>query len=126
MDHCSGLKSGKIGWDSYGAKTEFVYSRRIVGTKIMNTKSCGILSSGYLTLLLIAGPTIALCAAEGDNHIGVGAKPIAGAEVILDGSREMLDAKWTYWQGPRFASSMPIKWQIVDDPVDKGTAISTD
>jgi hypothetical protein len=46
--------------------------------------------------------------------------------VILDGSREMLDAKWTYWEGPRFGSSMPIKWKVVDDPVDKGTAVMTD
>lgn len=59
-------------------------------------------------------------------HIGVGAKPVAGAEVILDGTREMLDAKWTYWKGPRFGSSLPIKWKIVDDPVDKGTVVTTD
>ena len=57
--------------------------------------------------------------------VGVGAKPIAGAEVILDGSREMLDQKWTYWEGPRFSSSLPIKWKVVDDPVDGGQAIST-
>lgn len=59
-------------------------------------------------------------------EIGVGAKPIPGAEVILDGSRETLDAKWTYWKGPRFASSLPIKWKIVDDPVDGGTCVMTD
>lgn len=58
--------------------------------------------------------------------VGVGAKPIAGAEVILDGSRAMLDDKWTYWQGPRFGSSLPIKWQVVEDPVDAGTCIQTD
>ncbi len=58
--------------------------------------------------------------------IGVGAKPLEGAEVILDGSREMLDSKWTYWQGPAFASSLPIKWKIVDDPVDKGTVLMSD
>ena len=58
---------------------------------------------------------------------GVGAKPIKGAEVIFDGSREMLDAKWTYWKGPRFASELPIKWKIVEDPVDKGgTVVMTD
>jgi hypothetical protein len=62
-----------------------------------------------------------------DPNTGVGAKPVAGAEVIIDGSRAMLDAKWTYWQGPRFASSLPIKWKIVDDPVDKGkTVVMTD
>ena len=58
--------------------------------------------------------------------VGVGAAPIEGAEVILDGSRKMLDDKWTYWEGPRFASSLPIKWKIVDDPVDGGTVVMTD
>jgi 3-keto-disaccharide hydrolase len=57
--------------------------------------------------------------------VGVGAKPIAGAHVILDGTREMLDQNWTYWEGPRFSSSLPIKWKVVDDPVDGGQAISS-
>jgi Domain of Unknown Function (DUF1080) len=56
-------------------------------------------------------------------EVGVGAKPIDGAEVVFDGSREMLDAKWTYWKGPRFASELPIKWKIVEDPVDKGATV---
>ncbi len=56
----------------------------------------------------------------------VGDKPIAGAELIFDGTRAMLDEKWTYWEGPAFASSLPIKWKIVDDPVDKGTVLMTD
>jgi hypothetical protein len=73
----------------------------------------------------LAATTLSFGATE-DRHIGVGAKPIPGAEWILDGSREMLDAKWTYWEGPRFASSLPIKWKIVPDPVDKGTVVSTD
>ncbi|MEO8617258.1 MAG: DUF1080 domain-containing protein [Luteolibacter sp.] len=60
------------------------------------------------------------------GEIGIGAKPIEGAEVILDGSREMLDSKWTYWKGPAFASSLPIKWKIVDDPVDRGTVLMSD
>jgi hypothetical protein len=58
--------------------------------------------------------------------VGVGAKPIPGAEVQFDGSRKMLDDKWIYWEGPGFKSSMPIKWKIVDDPVDKGTVLMTD
>jgi hypothetical protein len=58
--------------------------------------------------------------------VGVGAAPLEGAEVVLDGSRKMLDDKWTYWEGPRFASSLPIKWKIVDDPVDSGTVVMTD
>jgi hypothetical protein len=62
-----------------------------------------------------------------DRPLGVGAVPPPGAEVILDGTRAMLDAKWTYWQGPRFASSLPIKWKIVEDPVEPGkTCLMTD
>lgn len=58
--------------------------------------------------------------------VGVGAKPVAGAEVIFDGTRKMLDSKWTYWQGPGFASALPIKWKIVEDPVDPGTVVMSD
>ena len=57
---------------------------------------------------------------------GVGAKPIEGAELILDGTKSMLDAKWQYWEGPGFKSAMPIKWLEVEDPVEKGRAIQTD
>jgi hypothetical protein len=71
------------------------------------------------SLLIVASATFA-------GEIGVGAPPIAGAEVIIDGSRTMLDEKWTYWEGPRFKSALPIKWQIVDDPVDKGTVVMSD
>ncbi len=56
----------------------------------------------------------------------MGAAPLAEAEVIIDGSRTMLDEKWTYWEGPRFASALPIKWKIVDDPTDSGTVVMTD
>jgi hypothetical protein len=58
--------------------------------------------------------------------VGVGTKPPQDAEVLFDGTRKMLDEKWTYWAGPRFASSLPIKWKIVDDPIDKGTVLMTD
>lgn len=58
--------------------------------------------------------------------LGVGAKPLPGAEVVIDGSRATLDEKWIYWEGPGFKSAMPIKWKIVEDPVDKGSALMTD
>jgi hypothetical protein len=76
----------------------------------------------------IATLIIGLCAinSSGRADVGVGAAPIEGAEMLIDGSREMLDEKWTYWQGPGFKSSLPIKWKIVDDPVDGGTAVMTD
>lgn len=58
-------------------------------------------------------------------QIGVGAKPEKGAELFFDGSRKMLDEKWEYWQGPRFAAAMPLKWEIVPDPIDKGTVVNS-
>ena len=77
-----------------------------------------------VTAILTLTATLALPAAD---NTGVGAKPVKGAEIILDGSRKMLDEKWTYWKGPRFSSSLPIKWKVVDDPVDAGkTVIQTD
>lgn len=72
-------------------------------------------------MVLAAGSIMSLQA-----DVGVGAKPVAGAEVYFDGSRKMLDDKWTYWQGPGFASSLPVKWKIVEDPVDGGTVMMTD
>ena len=45
--------------------------------------------------------------------------------VLFDGTREALDENWTYWEGPRFAAELPIKWEIVDDPVDEGTVVSS-
>ncbi|HXJ59434.1 MAG TPA: DUF1080 domain-containing protein [Verrucomicrobiae bacterium] len=65
-------------------------------------------------------------AAPARADLGVGAPPIPDAELLLDGSRQMLDQKWTYWEGPGFKSSLPIKWKIVDDPVDPGKVLMTD
>ena len=56
---------------------------------------------------------------------GVGAKPPAGAQMLFDGSAESLHENWTYWEGPRLAAQMPIKWEIVQDPQSTGTAINT-
>jgi hypothetical protein len=68
-----------------------------------------------------------LCAAISSAHatVGVGVKPPAGAEVLFDGTSAMLTEKWIYWEGPRFGAKMPIKWPLVEDPVDKGTVLST-
>ncbi len=57
------------------------------------------------------------------KHIGVGAMAPNGADILIDGTRELLDTKWTYWKGPRFSSSLPIKWKLVDDPVDRGKVL---
>jgi hypothetical protein len=58
------------------------------------------------------------------SQTGVGAKPPKGAIIYFDGSRKMLDDKWTYWNGPRLSTSLPIKWTITKDPVDKGTVLN--
>lgn len=71
---------------------------------------------------------IAVCVAitaVAQRNIGVGAKPPKGAEMYLDGTRKMLDEKWTYWNGPRLKASLPIKWEIVKDPAGKGTVVSS-
>lgn len=59
------------------------------------------------------------------TSIGVGAEASRGAEVLFDGSAESLHENWIYWEGPRFAAEMPIKWELVDDPVDAGTVMSS-
>lgn len=56
---------------------------------------------------------------------GIGAEGPKTAELLFDGSREMLDEKWIYWEGPRFSSELPLKWEIVNDPVDEGTVVSS-
>jgi len=78
---------------------------------------------------LVVAATLAACTSTrpgAPRGVGVGAKPVRGAEVIIDGKRATLDEKWTYWQGPRFASALPIKWKIVEDPIDGGTCLMTD
>jgi hypothetical protein len=73
--------------------------------------------------LLLGFTLLAASLSPSQAEVGVGAKPIEGAHMLLDGSREMLDREWTYWEGPRFASALPIKWKVVDDPVDEGSSI---
>jgi len=58
-------------------------------------------------------------------QVGVGAKPPKGAEMYFDGSRKMLDQKWTYWEGPRLAATLPIKWFLVKDPAGPGQVLNT-
>lgn len=74
-----------------------------------------------LSLLLVLTTASVLSA-----QIGVGAKAPKKAHIVFDGSRASLDKNWTYWAGPRLSATLPIKWQIVADPVNKGaTAVST-
>ena len=70
--------------------------------------------------LMIVGAGTALTVKE---PIGVGAKVPKGAEVLFDGSRKMLDEKWTYWEGPRLGTTLPIKWIIQKDPTGGSATI---
>ena len=65
------------------------------------------------------------CITETNAQVGVGTKPPVGAVLYFDGTKEMLDANWTYWKGPRLAATLPIKWTIVKDPVDNGTVVNS-
>ncbi len=80
-----------------------------------------MLKSTLLTISLL----LALATVVTAQLVGVGAKAPKGAEVIFDGSRQMLDQKWTYWNGPRLAATLPIKWQIEKDPAGPGTVLNT-
>ncbi len=71
----------------------------------------------FLLLIVMIHPVYA--------QTGVGTAAPEGAMVLFDGTREALDENWTYWEGPRLAAELPIKWEIVADPVDEGTVVSS-
>ena len=85
----------------------------------MKTVTRGTLLFKFMLVVLVSG-------SAASAGVGVGARPLRGAELLLDGSRKLLDEKWTYWEGPGFKSALPIKWKIVNDPVDKGSVVMTD
>ena len=57
--------------------------------------------------------------------LGVGAQAIEGAEMYMDGTKEILHDKWEYWEGPRFSGEYPIKWMAVMNPETGKYAISS-
>ena len=61
----------------------------------------------------------------GQDTFYLGTKAPKGAKVYLDGTAKSLHKNWKYWEGPRFAGEMPIKWPEVTDPVDGGKVISS-
>ena len=78
-----------------------------------------------LTGLIITLFMVGVLSAQENNEVGVGTKATENAEVLFDGSRELLDEKWTYWEGPRLAAELPLKWKIEKDPVDDGTVVNS-
>ncbi|EAZ82565.1 3-keto-disaccharide hydrolase [Algoriphagus machipongonensis] len=59
------------------------------------------------------------------SQTGVGVEPIKGAKLLMDGSEKMLHKNWEYWEGPRFSSTMPIKWPTAKDPISGESVISS-
>ncbi len=55
---------------------------------------------------------------------GVGTPPPADAHVLFDGSEKSLHENWTYWEGPRLAAQLPIKWKIEEDPQGTGKTVN--
>ena len=78
----------------------------------------------FLLIFIFILANISVFASQ-KQKTGVGTKAPKKAEVLFDGSEKMLHEKWIYWEGPRFSAQMPIKWKIVADPVDKGTAVNS-
>ena len=63
--------------------------------------------------------------ANSNKNIGVGAEVIDGGGIVFDGSQKMLDDNWTYWEGPRFAAELPVKWAIEKDPKGQGMVMNS-
>ncbi len=58
-------------------------------------------------------------------QVGVGQLAPSDAIILFDGSTELLHQNWKYWDGPRLSAEPPIKWELVQDPVDEGMAINS-
>lgn len=71
------------------------------------------------------GAALVFCLSPSFAQVGVGAKPIKGAKLYLDGSKKSLEKNWEYWKGPRFSAGSTIAWPEVTDPVDGGKVISS-
>ncbi len=96
------------------------YTLQKVKTRLNTTTMKKLTRSIVILIVLCATVTITAHA-----QLGVGAKAPKGAEVFFDGSQGMLHAKWTYWKGPRLKATLPIKWQMVKDPVDNGMVMNS-
>lgn len=58
-------------------------------------------------------------------QVGVGTKAPKDATVLFNGKKKSLHGNWTYWEGPRLAAELPIKWRLVKDPAGKGKVVNT-
>lgn len=88
------------------------------------TRIIHALSTCFTLFVFIAVPST-MAGESAPGSVGIGTQAPEGAQILFDGTREMLDEKWTYWDGPRLAAELPIKWEIVEDPLDEGSAVSS-
>ncbi len=111
-----------IGVGRFGAR---IPDLCLVGDSPSEFSSMKLQSISLPLWMLISIAFLAGCSVSSPkSSIGVGADPETGAVVYLDGSKSKLDANWAYWEGPRLKATMPVKWEVVSDPVDGGSAIS--
>lgn len=68
---------------------------------------------------------MACSCSSSEAGLGVGAPSPKAAVQLFDGSTASLHENWKYWEGPRFSTSMPIKWELVEDPIDGGLVLSS-
>ena len=68
---------------------------------------------------------MAMAISQATAQVGVGTEVPSGAMILLDGTGDMLHRNWTYWDGPRLAAELPIKWKIVNNPKGAGTAVDS-
>jgi len=75
----------------------------------------------FLFALVIAPALVYLSC----NRTGVGVGAPSDATILFDGTEASLHDNWEYWEGPRFAAEMPIKWELSEDPVDGGMVLNS-
>lgn len=78
-----------------------------------------------ITGMIIVALMLGNLNAQDSKTVGVGTAAPKDAKVLFDGSRALLDENWTYWEGPRLAATLPLKWKIEKDPVDSGTVVNS-
>ena len=90
----------------------------------MKTLGLYLLTTAVSMLLFVSCSTPKMVSGAAAK-VGVGTQAPKGADVLMDGSRSLLEEKWTYWTGPRLSTTLPIKWPSAIDPVDGGNVISS-
>lgn len=81
-------------------------------------------SSSFISFLLLIFSALTI-SINTSAQTGVGAKCPKGAVLYFDGTPEMLHTNWEYWEGPRFSAQMPIKWEIVNDPINGSMVVNS-